>query len=130
MFLPLSVAGELLNVLLLRFFSIPKLCALSLTDDISDSLQGPQFVKLSVRYFYISLKKNKKKRIYGIIRTSSLPHNIHTSRFHFKTQLSVQKWDLKPTESEKDHHKGSCCSVLKFDVAQKMMFYARGFFPN
>lgn len=48
MLLLLSVAGELLNVLLLHFSSILMLCALSLTDDISDL---PQFVKFPVRHF-------------------------------------------------------------------------------
>lgn len=80
MFLPLSVAGELLNVLLLHFFSIPKLCALSLTDDISDSPQGPQFVKLSVRYFYISLKKKIKKKKEPMV--SSGPPHYHTISTH------------------------------------------------
>lgn len=57
MFLLLSVAGQLLNVLLLHFSSILMLCALSLRDDISDL---PQFVKFQVRYFYVSLEKEKR----------------------------------------------------------------------
>lgn len=52
MFLLLSVAGQLLNVLLLHFSSMLMLCALSLTDDISDL---PQFVKFPIKYFYISI---------------------------------------------------------------------------
>lgn len=60
MFLLLSVAGQLLNVLLLHFSLILMLCALSLKDDISDL---PQFVKFSGRYFYVCLKKKVKNLI-------------------------------------------------------------------
>lgn len=98
MFLLFSVAGELLNVLLLRVLSILMISALGFTDDISDTPRGPQFVEFPVRYFYVPLKNKYESDIFGIIWISSLPHNIHTARSHFKTKLPVQKWSLKTTE--------------------------------
>lgn len=97
-------------------------CALSLTDDMSDSPQGQQLVTFPAGYFYIPLKKKRIWYHQDILITKQYPK--------IKTQLSIQKRSLKPTESEEDCHKGSHYSVPKFDVAQKVIFYARGFFPN
>lgn len=124
-----SCYSQLVNVLLPHFFSILMLCTLSRTDDISDSPQGPQFVKFSVTV-YVPLKK--KKRIWYLwyhqdfLITTQYPHmkiplqdTTFCSEMEFKTNW---KW------------KGSPQMFLLFsakvDVAQKVIFCAGGFFPN
>lgn len=101
------------------------LCALNLKGDISDL---PQFVKFSGRYFYISLE-NKVKNLISLVSGHPYYHTISTQQDPTEGTTFCSEMEFK-SESEKECHKGSHYSVPKFDIAQKVIFYARGLFPN
>jgi len=54
------------------------LCPLNFTDDVSEPLLAPKFIKFPVRYFYLLLRKKKITSL-----TSSGCFHYHTSSPHY-----------------------------------------------